>query len=409
MNKKPIRVLLVDDSPVALTIFKRLLGGTPDIEIVGTARTGVEGLTLVPQVQPDVICTDLHMPEMNGLEFTQEVMSKFPRPILAISSSVQAEDTHNVFKLLKAGAVDVFPKPRSGMMNNFDRLRQELIGKIRVLSGVAVFTLHRRSAASGEVSVVRPQPRVSAPPPRSLPPVCASPKPEKSVRVSGEDAPRKRSFLGSDRPSSVMSRSVPPPATPASAAFYRMVAIGASTGGPQALYGILTQLPPNFPVPVLCVQHISEGFLQGLVDWLALECHLPVKIAPPGEYPQPGMVYFPPERKHLELDNRGRFVHSNAPPYSGHRPSVTVMFESVAHYYGRGVLGVLLTGMGRDGAEGMQAIARAGGLTIAQNEATCVVFGMPREAIALGAAHYILPVTDIAPMLIRKVVSSRSG
>ncbi|HEY9835567.1 MAG TPA: response regulator, partial [Vampirovibrionales bacterium] len=120
MNKKPIRVMLVEDSPVALMIFKRLLGSTPEIEIVGTAGTGIEGLELIPKVHPQVICTDLHMPKMDGLEFTKEVMAKFPCPILVISSSVQAEDTHTVFNLLKAGAVDVFPKPRQGVMGNFE-------------------------------------------------------------------------------------------------------------------------------------------------------------------------------------------------------------------------------------------------------------------------------------------------
>jgi two-component system chemotaxis response regulator CheB len=154
---------------------------------------------------------------------------------------------------------------------------------------------------------------------------------------------------------------------------------------------------------VICIQHISEGFLQGLVDWLGFESKLPVKIAGFGEFPQAGIVYFPPEKRHLELDAQGRFIYSEAAREAGHCPSVTVTFKSVASFYGRGAAGVLLTGMGRDGAEGMLAIAQAGGLTIAQNEASCVVFGMPKEAIALGAAQHVLPVSAIAPLLLAKL------
>jgi two-component system chemotaxis response regulator CheB len=184
------------------------------------------------------------------------------------------------------------------------------------------------------------------------------------------------------------------------------VVIGASTGGPQALYDVLGQMPADFPVPILCVQHICIGFLQGLIDWLAHHCHLPIQIAQPGDRPKAGHIYFPPERHHLELNAGGCFVCSNAPPVGGHRPSVTVTFKSVAKVYGQATTGILMTGMGRDGADGMLAIAQAGGLTIAQDEATSVVFGMPKEAIKLGAASQVLPIQAIAPTLIR-VLQSR--
>jgi two-component system chemotaxis response regulator CheB len=187
-----------------------------------------------------------------------------------------------------------------------------------------------------------------------------------------------------------------------------MVAIGASTGGPQALQTILAQLPANFPVPVVCTQHMSDGFLQGLVNWLASESQLQVKIAQVGELPSPGAVYFAPERSHLELDARGRFSYSMSPLVDGHRPSVTVTFKSIANFYGRATVGILLTGMGRDGATGMQAIAQAGGLTIAQDEKSSVVFGMPKEAIALGAAQHILPPQEIAPLLLSKIFVKNS-
>jgi two-component system chemotaxis response regulator CheB len=375
MNKMPIRVLLVEDSPVALVILKRILATSPDIEVVGTARHGREALELIPKLQPQVICTDYHMPQMNGLEFTEEVMMRFPRPILVISASVQVENTQTIFKMLNAGAVDVFPKPRAPSIEEYELLKQELISKIKILSGVTVFTRHRRNS-----SMTTPVNHQA---------VKLETKPNFPISQSSEsNFPFKNHYSK-----------------------YKIVSIGASTGGPQALNNILSQLPINFPLPILCVQHISEGFLQGLVDWLASESQLPVKIARVGELPQPGVIYFPPEGRHLELDSFGKFLCTNSPPVSGHRPSVSVTFASVAKCYGAANIAVLLTGMGRDGADGMLAIAQAGGVTIAQNEASCVVFGMPKEAIALGAAKHILPVNEIATMLIRqlKITTGKNG
>jgi len=351
MLASPIRVLLVDDSPVILAILQRMLSSSPEIQVVGTVRNGREALELIPHLQPAVICTDLYMPVMDGLEFTREVMMKYPRPILVVSIAVQKEDTKNVFQLLEAGAIDVFPKPRSGLESEYYQAAQELIGKIKILSGV--FVIHRTGRA-----------RVKPAPPK---------------RVRGTTG---RSLLQE-------------------LASVRIVAIGASTGGPQALQTILTQLPPDFPVPVLCIQHISDGFLEGLVDWLASQCTVKVKIAQSGELPLPGTVYFPQEGTHLEIDPRGRLTSSLAPPLGSHRPSVTATFCSMANYYGSTVAGILLTGMGRDGAEGMQAIAEVGGITIAQDEESCVIFGMPKQAIELGAARYILPLNDIAHTLMR--------
>ncbi|OCR01828.1 chemotaxis response regulator protein-glutamate methylesterase [Oscillatoriales cyanobacterium USR001] len=355
----PIRVLLVEDSPVVLIILKRIFVSSPEIEVVGTAQNGLDALELIPKIQPDVICTDLHMAQMNGLEFIREVMAKFPRPILVISASVQAEDTYNVFQLLEAGAVDVFPKPTSGCASDYEQLKLELTAKIKVLSGVKVFTRHQRNK---EVGTQR-----------------------------------------SNYQSLITHHQLP--ITNNKSQIIKVVAIGASTGGPQALHAIISQFPANFPVPIICVQHISEGFLKGLVDWLASGCKLPVKIAAAGELPQPGNVYFPPEKRHLQLDKTGRFIYSSGLPLNGHCPSVSVTFNSVASFYSRSAAGVLLTGMGKDGADGMLSIAQAGGLTIAQDETTSIVFGMPKEAIALGAVQHILPINAIAPLLLSKILN----
>lgn len=371
-NTAPIRVFLVEDSPVALTILKRILASSPDVEVVGTAPNGAIALEQLPITQPQVICTDLHMPKMDGLELTRRIMSDYPRPILVISTSVNTqEDAQNVFQLLQAGALDVFPKPSVDSLSDYEPIKKDLINRIKVLAGVQVFTRYpSRAATTG-------------------------------IRTKPTNSHKAEAF------SATSAKTPPPTLLSPSLSPVKMVAIGASTGGPQALHAILKQLPATFPVPILCVQHISEGFLQGLVDWLAAECSLRVVIAQPGDFPKPGTVYFAPERKHLQLDTQGRFITISGVPVSGHRPSATVLFQAVAGCYGRSTVGILLTGMGRDGADGLQTLSQAGGMTIAQDEQTCIVFGMPKEAIALGAAQHILPIHEIAALLLQKVANAR--
>jgi two-component system chemotaxis response regulator CheB len=343
VQRTPIRVLLVDDSPLVLVVLKRALATSPEIEVVGTARDGREALELIPMLRPAVICTDFHMPVMNGLELTREVMAKYPCPILVVSTAVGPGNNETVFSLLEAGAIDVFPKPRGLEAGNL--AVEELVSKIKIISGVIVFPRRPKESFA------------PLPPP---------------VPRSAESA----------------------------AAPVRIVAIGASTGGPQALQAILTRLPPHFPAPILCVQHISDGFLEGLVNWLGMQCKVKFKVARSGEIAQAGTVYFPEEGTHLIIDDRGRLVSSHGPPLGGHRPSVTVTFKSVAEHYGHKAAAVLLTGMGKDGGEGMLHVSRAGGLTIAQNQESCVVFGMPKEAIDLGAARHVLSPDEIAARLL---------
>ncbi len=343
-----IPVLLVDDSPIALMVLKKMIANSPDIEVVGTASNGREGLAMIPRVRPKVICTDLHMPQMDGFEFTRAVMAQHPLPILVVSVSVQeSADDHNIFELLEAGAIDVFPKPRGGLGSNSVALSQELINKIKLLSGVVPIRRRQRNhqRTGGLPAIVEPSPR---------PP-------------------------GGRRP--------------------RLISIGSSTGGPQALLEIFSNLPAGFPIPILCIQHISEGFLQEMVNWLDGHTPLSVRIAEIGLRPVPGHIYFPPEGSHLVINGQGRFARDEGHPEEAHRPSIDIAFRSVAAYYRQEVVGVLLTGMGRDGAEGLRTIADQGGLTIAQDEATCVVFGMPAQAIKLGGVRKILPITRIAPTL----------
>ncbi|NEO31297.1 MAG: chemotaxis-specific protein-glutamate methyltransferase CheB [Symploca sp. SIO3C6] len=367
-----IRVLLVEDSLLALVILKRILNLSEEIEVVGEARTGLEALKLIPEVEPDVICTDFHMPQMDGLQLTTEVMTRYPKPILVISVSVLENDTDHIFELLEAGAVDILPKPPTGLATDNEFFRQELINKIIILSGVKVFKRKRRFISKSEQQW-------------QIDSTTVHNQIDRLIKI-GNTAAFSSDFF-------------PKP---------KVVVIGASTGGPQAIQELLAQLPSDFPVPVICVQHICIGFLQGFIDWLNKSCSLQIQIAQPGNVPKPKIIYFPPEKQHLELDSRGQFIYSEKPPVDGHCPSVTTLFESVAKFYGKKTVGILLTGMGRDGAKGMQVIAEAGGFTIAQDEATSIVFGMPKEAIQLGAAKQVLPISAIAPMLLNLVYKQTS-
>jgi len=329
-----IGVFLVEDSPIALQVLTKVISDAPDVKIVGTADNGRDALLAIPQVNPDIICTDLYMKGMNGLELIQQIMTRFPKPILVISVAVGADNPENVFQLLQAGAIDVFPKPVTGLSSDYNK--DELLNKIRVLAGVKVFTRSSRS---------------------------------------------------------IVNNPIPVPVTNRTTnAQIKIIAIGASTGGPQATCKILRVLPKDFPVPIIFTQHISVGFLDGLVSWMNQECELAVKIAEQGEVLQPGVVYYAPDGFNLEV-NRQQKVNLS-PAYLGeiHCPSVNVMFRSVALHYGSSSLGVLLTGMGEDGAQGMLAIAQAGGITIGQDEASCAVFGMPKAAIDLGAVQHIVEI-----------------
>jgi two-component system chemotaxis response regulator CheB len=347
------KVVLVEDSPVALEILQRLLNSSPDVDVVGTARNGVEGLEVITKTKPDVICTDFMMENMDGLEMTQRVMADDPRPILVISNFVQKKDVDNVFRLLQAGAADVFPKPSTDSPTDYEKLKSALVTKIKVLSNM-------------KVTQKRPGQPHSA-------------KPMTSGAFSGNQPLM----------TNVSSR-------------VKVITIGASTGALPAIQKIVCQLPANFPLPIICTVHVSTGVLSGLVNWLSGECPLRVKIAEVGESPAPGTVYFAPEKNDLELDDRGKFIYSDCPETNKHCPSITATFQSIARFYGKATAGVLLTGLGRDGAEGLQAIAQAGGITLAQDDKGGT-FGMVKEAMGLNAVQHVLGIEKIAPFLLKTI------
>lgn len=341
---EPIKVFLVEDSPVVLKILQRLLDATPGIQVVGTAMNGLEALEQLPRAKPDVICTDLWMDTMNGMDMIERAMAEYPCPILVISQAVQEAETVSHLKAL--GVVEVFQKP-AAMETSFGAT-QDLIHKIKVVAGVTVFRKPAKRKTQTSHATIKP-------------------------------------------------RTAP----------IEVVAIGISTGGPRTMQSILAELPRNFPVPIFCTQHISVGFLESHVAWLNAHSKLKVSIAKEGQIPTPGQVYYAPESYHLGLTPSGRFWFDSSPPVGNHRPSVTRMFEAIASVYGERALGLLLTGMGRDGATGLLSIARAGGVTAAQDEASSVVFGMPKEAIALGAAQHIIGLEMIPQFLQEWVMSNR--
>lgn len=381
LQPKIVRVLLVDNSPMALSLERKMLATSPHIEVVGTAANGREGLQLLPELRADVVCTDDQMPVMNGLELVRQIMATTPCPILIVSSRARDDVSRGeLLPLLAAGALDVFPKPTA--TQNFEETARAFVEKIRVLAGVYVFsrrsepmTIPAMTTSAATTSAVT-TPRAALP----------------NIEYSMSNNKTKATFQSADKKGEMLSLSG-----------VRVVAIGASTGGPQVLQTILRQLPVDFPCPVLCVQHISAGFLSGLVEWLDASCRLRVKIMEEGETARAGTVYFPRESRHMTMDARGVLSSSGAPTVDGHRPSVTALFRSLAQNDGKTVLAILLTGMGEDGARGLQEVYESGGKTIAQNEASSVVFGMPRKAIEAGAAQHVLSDVEIAQFLARKI------
>lgn len=344
-----VKIIIVDDSPVVLAILKKIFSTSSDLQIAGTGKNGLEGLELLKMHNPDVICTDLHMPEMDGLEFIRRVMETSPKPMLVISTAVSDAGDKNVFQLLEAGALDVFPKPAGGKEEDYEKIGAHLISKVKLLKSVPVFkkirkVSHTSAASSASSSSTTFMPALS----------------EKE---------------------------------------FKFVAVGASTGGPNALQAIFSMLPKDFSAPILCVQHISPGFQDSLISWLSSTSRLKITVMEENSVPEAGVIYFPPEGKHMTVNGQGRLVSSTEPGYNGHCPSVNILFKSLGRYFASKTLAVLLTGMGDDGATGLLTVRQFGGTTIAEAESSCVVYGMPRVAKEIGAAELVLPLGRIAPQL----------
>lgn len=341
-----IRVLVVDDSAVTREYLAYLFGepappgmpGMPRLEVVGSARDGREAVEQAERLRPDVIVMDVHMPRMNGFDATRQIMERVPTPIVMASASVSRDEVAMTFQALQAGALTVVPKPGGPEHPDQAETARRLVETVRLMA---------------EVKVVRRWPRGERPLPPAPPPV----RPDRRIRV---------------------------------------IAIGASTGGPQVVAEILRELPGDLRAPVLVVQHIAPGFTTGLAEWLAQGTRLAVKLASPGEAARAATVYLAPDGLQMGITVDGRIRLTGESADDGFCPSASHLFESVAQAYGRSAIGIVLTGMGRDGARGLLRLREAGAMTIAQDEESSVVFGMPGEAIRLGAAEYVLAPAQIA-------------
>ncbi len=332
-----VRVLIVEDSPTLRLLLKTILESDPEIQVIGMAASGEEGVRQALALKPDIITMDIHLPGMDGFEATRRIMEQRPTPIVIVSSSVDRNEVMVTFNAIQAGALEVLEKPTSTNHPDYAALRERLITSVKLMSEVKVIRRYRSPMAG-----------------------------------RGQPGPVGRA-----------------------ARSYALVAIGASTGGPAALNALFKELPADFPLPIVVVQHMTIGFTAGLAAWLQLESRLPVKIAEEGESLRAGTIYLAPDDTHIEFRYRGVIGLSKAPVISHVRPSATVLFESVARVYGAEAIGILLTGMGDDGARGLKAMRERGAATIAQDEATSAVYGMPKVAAEIGAAEQILPLNQI--------------
>jgi two-component system chemotaxis response regulator CheB len=352
-----INVLVVEDSRVIREYLVYLLEADPDIRVLCAADSGEAALEFLLKNRPDVILMDIHLPGIDGFETTRQIMSSTPVPIVVCTASTHYDQVHAAMHALEAGALAVLKKPRGFGDPDAEIEAAAIINTLKLMSEVKVVRRwNRLPAAEGLMASA-----------------VATPVP---LGINGYDT--------------------------------AIVAIGASTGGPPAIFQILSGLSTHFPTPILVVQHISAGFTAGFAEWLGGASGLPVHVTHGGETPLPGHVYVAPDDHHLRVGLRGELETTRDAPHNGLRPSVGVLFRSVAERFGRRAIGVLLTGMGRDGADELKLMADRGALTVAQDEESSVVFGMPAEAIRLGAARFMLPPHKIAELLTTAVARGSS-
>jgi two-component system chemotaxis response regulator CheB len=358
-----IRVLVAEDSNAVRALLVGVLSAASDIEVVGEAIDGAHVVRLAEQLHPDVITMDIHMPVLDGLAATEKIMHTDPVPIVIVSSTVQQSDLEMTMRALEVGAVAAIPKPEHPAALGFDEYAAQLVDTVRAMAQVKV--VRRRGTTT----------------------------PVGGVPLHSGDWGREASTIADEH---ISTQEI------------RIVAIATSTGGPAALQFILSQLPENFPLPIVVVQHIADGFVRAMVDWLGQTSRLPVVMAENGAALQGGMVYIAPSATHMGVAN-DRIVLSSEWLIGGFRPSATYLFKSVSAAYGSGAMGVILTGMGRDGVDGLRALYAAGGFVIAQDERTSVVFGMPSEAIRAGVVHRVLPIGQISAAIVSRVNGASIG
>jgi two-component system chemotaxis response regulator CheB len=341
-----IKVLIIDDSALIRSLLTEIVNRQPDMGVVGAAPDPLVAREMIRELNPDVLTLDVEMPRMDGLEFLEKLMRLRPMPVVMVSTLTQ-RGAESTMRALELGAVDYVTKPKIDISRGVGEAGQELVDKIRLAARARVRALARAPAAVTTLAA-----------------------------------------LGNRRASTE-----------------KLIIIGASTGGTEAIKDVLVQLPPDSP-GILITQHMPAGFTRSFAQRLDSLCRISVKEAEHGERILPGHAFIAPGDKHLLVRRSGaNYVTelSDGPPVNRHRPSVEVLFKSAAQHLGPNALGVMLTGMGKDGATAMLEMRQAGAFNVAQDEATCVVFGMPKEAIAVGAVEEILPVQKIAARLLEKL------
>ena len=395
-----IRVLIADDSAFMRKVLSDMFASQPDFEVAGTARNGQETVEKVRELSPDLVTLDVNMPVMDGLEALDIIMKEHPIPVVMLSSLTQ-KGTEQTVKALALGAVDFISKA-GGSISSIDGITSEILEKCR-----AAAKAHARKTI-----VASPPKPVSAGPPmmkRIQLPLRQGYKPPESTKPQ-EPAASVNTYAKRNNP--LLKRNANPPAPPSKPSAVpmtdmgrgaeKLVVIGTSTGGPQALQNVITRLPGNLPCGVVIVQHMPAGFTKALADRLNTISEIAVKEAEDGESIRPGQVYIAPGNYHLRIRNGTQIVLGQDPPVGNHRPAVNVMFSSVASL-GRKLVAVIMTGMGCDGCDGMREIKEAGGYSIAQDEPTCVVYGMPKAVVDAGLADEIKPVQNIAQAIVEAV------
>ncbi len=345
MNRR-IKVLVVEDSLTAQKILVKILSADSQIEVIAVASSGEEALEQLKHISPDLITMDIHMPGMDGLEVTRKIMESKPVPIIVVSASCLVEDIERAFQLIEAGALTAIAKPIAIGTGDFEATAWRLVQTVKDMASVKVIKRWPKQKSNKK----------------------------QAGEISDLQVPKLKPF--------------------------ELVAIGASTGGPQAIEAILKNLPRDYPASILVVQHIAPGFLAGMVEWLDHILALHVKVAHEGERLKPGTVYLCPEGKHMGISKESTITLSAAEPIGGHRPAVSYLFQALAQNYSD-CLAILLTGMGKDGAAELLELKEQGATTIAQDKESSVIHGMPGAAIALGAQCHILNLESIASVLLQ--------
>jgi two-component system chemotaxis response regulator CheB len=373
----PVTVVVVDDSPTQRRFVHAAVASDPTIEIVGEARDGRDGVALVERLRPAAVLMDLHLPVMNGIEAIERIMAGRPTPIVVYSSFVDGMDRANAVSALAAGAIDVLAKPEPDDFGRLESYAAELRARLRVAGRVTVIT-HPRGRLGASASTLS----------------------TRRLRTAGGPAGGAAVVAGRDEPLDVSG-------VPRRRA--ELVVIGASTGGPQALARLLAELPATATAAFVVVQHMADGFMEGLASWLDTMSPLPVGVGTGGKRLTPGTVTLAPSGLNLVVHPRLRVSAHEPPAGQYHVPGIDVTFTSAAEAYGADAVGLILTGMGRDGALGLNRIRECGGFTIAQDQASSAVYGMPAAAMSLGAVDVQLPLDAIAPAIRRLVGVRQAG